>query len=170
MSNSKYQYVDGFHAPKGLPAEIAAEELESIRVSTGQLIPENIVSAASSKENPLHVAFEWDDSVAGHKFRLHQASQLTRSITIIREEHPQPFRFFTLVRDDNQPRASYLPTETVVKRPDLYEDGLARLKRELEGAQKSVKELIMIGHRSGRNGKYLAKASVLLEKATELVK
>lgn len=169
--SATYQYIDGFHAPKGLPAEIAAQELESIRQATGQLIPENIINAASKKDNPLHVAFEWDDTTAGHKFRLHQASQLTRSITIIREEYKQPFRVFTLAKDDTQSRASYLPTEIVIKRPDLYEDGLARLRRELEGAQKSVKELIAISEQqSGKKNKSLARASVLLEQATGLVR
>lgn len=167
----KYQYAPGFHAPQGLPADVAAAELENVRKTSGELIPENVVNAARSKTNPLHLAFEWDDSIAGQRFRLHQASQLTRSITIVRETYEQPFRYFTLVRGDDQPRASYLPTEVVVQRSDLYEDGLARLKRELTGAQKSVQELIMLATIAGaKQSNNLTKVSNLLQKATDLVK
>jgi len=167
---TKYQYIDGFHAPKGLPADVAALELENIRVSTGQLIAENVVNAARAKENPLHVAFEWRDDVAAHQHRLQQAYQLTRSITVVREDYEQPYRMFTLVRGADESRPTYQPTETVVQRIDLYEDGVARLKKELSGAQKSVQELVNIAaHLAPKHVKKLNRAAGLLQKAVDLV-
>lgn len=44
------------------------------------LTRENIVSEAENEDNPLHEFFDWDDSIAGHKWRLEQATLLVNAI------------------------------------------------------------------------------------------
>lgn len=39
----------------------------------GSLHPEKVVEAAKNKDSILHRCFEWDDTEAGHKYRLIQA-------------------------------------------------------------------------------------------------
>lgn len=66
---------------RSIPAEIAGEHLEKIRAKNGgYLRPINVLSDARSEKSPLHNVFEWDDSAAGEKYRLQQASEILRSI------------------------------------------------------------------------------------------
>lgn len=55
-------------------------ELLAIREEHGKLTPAAIVAAATPDDHPLHSRFEWDDAVAGHKFRLIQARELIRVV------------------------------------------------------------------------------------------
>jgi len=166
-----YKFADGFHVPKGLTAETAANELEVIRQTTGQLIPENIINAARSTLSPLHSVFEWDDTVAGAQYRKNQASQLVRAIVVVKEEYEQPFRMFTLVKDSDAPRTSYLPTTFVVQDVDLLADGLNRLKKELAGALRSVEELRNLAAKlAPKKTKALNQAAVLIQRAADKLK
>lgn len=59
-------------------------ELLAIRSEYGTLTPANVVDAARAEDHPLHSRFEWDDAVAGEKYRLGQARQLIR---VVRETY-----------------------------------------------------------------------------------
>ncbi len=48
----------------------------------GLLQPASIVEAAKSQDSPLHSYFQWDDTEAAKLWRLQQARQLIRSMTI----------------------------------------------------------------------------------------
>lgn len=60
------------------------DELLSIQQEKG-LTPEQIVQSAKSKRSPLHNLFEWDDSVAGEKFRLAQARIIVNEVKVVIE-------------------------------------------------------------------------------------
>jgi hypothetical protein len=55
-------------------------DLEKVRIDYGTLTPANVVDAARSVNHPLHDRFEWDDSVAGEKYRRVQARALIRTV------------------------------------------------------------------------------------------
>lgn len=48
----------------------------------GKLNPEAVVREAENPTSPLHLHFEWDVSVAAHKFRLIQAEALIKRIKL----------------------------------------------------------------------------------------
>lgn len=48
----------------------------------GMITPEAVVSDAERESSPLHNLFEWDDEVAGGKYRLIQAAELIRSVRV----------------------------------------------------------------------------------------
>lgn len=54
------------------------DHLHAIRDTAGELTPRVVVDVARDPGHPLHNRFEWDDSVAGEKYRLHQARELIR--------------------------------------------------------------------------------------------
>lgn len=56
--------------------------LTGVYVDQGQLTGEAVVAVAAPQDHPLHHYFEWDDAKAGHKYRVHQAERLIRSIKI----------------------------------------------------------------------------------------
>lgn len=73
------------------------DELLAIRAERGQLTPAAVVEAATPEDHPLHHRFEWDDAVAGHKYRLTQAKQLIRVVKetyVDRSGSPEEVRFF----------------------------------------------------------------------------
>lgn len=96
------------------------DELLAIRSEHGQLTPAVIVEAATPGDHPLHNRFEWDDTVAGHKYRLQQAKQLIRVVRetyIDRAGNPEDVRFFHAI-----PREEGMVYEPL---PEIVGDDLA---------------------------------------------
>lgn len=62
------------------------EALKAIAKRDGGLLrPRAVVDAARDVASPLHGCFEWDDRVAGEKYRIEQAQRLIRSFTVVHE-------------------------------------------------------------------------------------
>jgi len=59
------------------PKIIAALNLLAAR-NNGLLEPAGVVKEARSEKSPLHSWFDWDETEAAHKWRLHQARNLLR--------------------------------------------------------------------------------------------
>jgi hypothetical protein len=58
-------------------------ELDIIaKKNRGRLAAEKVLDEAKSPRHPLHSEFEWNDKKAGHKYRLEQARELIRLVTI----------------------------------------------------------------------------------------
>lgn len=56
--------------------------LDNLRVMRGDLTPDIIVKVASQPTHALNGYFEWNDTVAAHKYRLEQARDMLRAIVI----------------------------------------------------------------------------------------
>ena len=53
-------------------------------IERGEIVtPKVVLEDAKSLESPLHDYFDWDDSVAAQRHRLHQSSYLIRSVHIV---------------------------------------------------------------------------------------
>lgn len=61
---------------------IIADELKQLVDDYGCITPEAVVKAAENPNSPLHGLFEWDDAIAGHKYRVEQAREVIRSIKL----------------------------------------------------------------------------------------
>ena len=57
----------------------------------GLLRPKAVVDEARDVASPLHPAFEWDDSIAGEKYRLEQAQRLIRGFKIVQHDGEKKF-------------------------------------------------------------------------------
>ena len=57
----------------------------------GEVKPQELVDTARPTSSPIHDAFEWDDSIAGEKYRLIQADTWIRNVTIIIEDKEDVF-------------------------------------------------------------------------------
>lgn len=79
-----YLWKEGKRFP--VAASVAAEELKSIKRRDGILKPQNVVDHARDPGSPLHKCFEWEDTVAANRFRLHQARCLMHSIYTVKYE------------------------------------------------------------------------------------
>lgn len=116
--------ITGFY--NKFDANEVGKELEKIE----NLTPENVVEAAKNENNVMHDMFEWDDSIAGEKYRKQQASKIlaTIQVKIIAEDKPNKLvrAFVTTKRNSN-----FKPIEKVVKSVDQYALLLDKAYREL---------------------------------------
>jgi hypothetical protein len=63
------------------PIVLAALEDFAARCD-GRPTPQALIDEAASSNHPLHRHFEWDDSIAGPKYRLQQARQLLNKVKV----------------------------------------------------------------------------------------
>jgi hypothetical protein len=69
----------------------------------GRLIPETVVRVAADPGSPLHSQFEWDDSKAGHAFRIEQARRLIRAVRLVVITEARTISTVHYVRDPSRP-------------------------------------------------------------------
>lgn len=141
---SKYLWKPKVVVP--VPAQVAGEELERIRVAhNGRLTQADVVAEAREKTNPLHKAFEWNDKRAANEYRLTQAAYIIRSITVATEgatgeEDGQPIRaFVNVTRDDDR---SYTSVAHAMSDTELRAQVIARAWKELEDWKARHAELV----------------------------
>lgn len=112
-------------------AQIAAERLNAIKVTTGELTPALVVEDARHQSSPLHLCFEWNDEHAAHQHRLAQARKLIGSIVVAQfEDRPlgEEVRAFVHLTAE-APR--YEPVEVVMRNVDMRAEVLDRARREI---------------------------------------
>jgi hypothetical protein len=90
-----------------------------------------VIDAARAGEHPLHARFEWDDAIAGEKFRLQQARALIR---VVREKFldgrgdPQTVRVYHSLPDSEG--HAYRPVDEVVENPMTRKLLLQQMERD----------------------------------------
>ena len=67
---------------KGIDPDKAIKELEKVQKIHGSLTAQNVLNVAQKKTSPLHKLFEWDNSKAAEKYRMHQARVLINNVEI----------------------------------------------------------------------------------------
>lgn len=122
-------------------------ELEKIEKKyNGMISPQIVVEEAKDEKNPLHKWFNWDDSVAGEKWRLHQARLLINSIRvkIDFDKGTSTYRKYLNVFINNSeskdPQRYYVNTKTVLKNENLKQQILIKAMKEIEYWEKTYKE------------------------------
>jgi hypothetical protein len=113
------------------------ERLRALESETGTITPEALVDDARADDSPLHELFEWDNSVAAEKFRLHQARVVLKSVRYIegQSEHITLDRPF-YVRDPSMPanEQGYVSVLALQKDPVSARQSLRLEFSRVEGA------------------------------------
>lgn len=108
------------------------DQLQAIYDEAGELRPRTVVDKAKDPSHPLHDRFEWDDKLAGEKYRLQQASDLIRSVEWTYAEAPdgapKRVRAFHSVNRVDGP--SYVPVQEIQQDPFLAKLTLQAAERE----------------------------------------
>ena len=107
------------------------EEMTKIYKQQKRLTAEIVVEAATPASHPLHNRFEWDNDVAGHKYRLRQAADMIREIEVnfVVDETPVRVREWHAVRRDS----TYEPIGDVIE--DEFSTQLMLRQAEREWTQ-----------------------------------
>ena len=129
-------------------ATVAYKVVEQLREQNdGAVTAEGLVKVAETKRNPLHHEFTWDDSVAGHEYRLIQARSMLRSFHIVREDisTDRPQRVYQVVRQpmagSTRARHAYKSVDDIMKDDNLRAELLQRALRELISFRQRYRDL-----------------------------
>ena len=126
-----------------MKAHKVTAELRKIEAKHGGILrPVDVVAAAKSNKSPLHSCFEWDDSAAGHQYRIWQARQLIRvSVEILPQSNTTERVFVSLSSDRHQPDGGYRNLTSVMSNADMQEILLADALAEFEIFERKYQEL-----------------------------
>lgn len=120
-----------------MDANKVGKELESLG---DNITASGVVALARKKKSEMHDYFEWDDSIAGEKYREEQARKLIQliEVTFTKDEKDiKPVRAYVNVK-----RCSgYSPIEDVVQDVDAYQMLLDRAYEDLRIIKNKYAEL-----------------------------
>lgn len=95
------------------------------------LQPAEIVGEARAEASPLHGWFDWDDSEAAAKWRLHQARQLVVTVQIEWPEAKDPIRAFVSLKSDRESSGGYRMAVDVLSDPERRAELLADARSDM---------------------------------------
>ena len=107
----------------------AQKVADEIRALGDEVTPEQIVDAARDENTELHKCFDWDDTIAAEKWRLHQARQVVCFIVYReRDSSPEtaPVRVFHKIDS-----GGYKPSVMIFRNEDEYQKLLQAAYAEL---------------------------------------
>lgn len=117
-----------------ISADTVGKEFEKIESEYGEVTSENVLASAKSEDSPIHNIFEWDDAVAGHKYRLHQATvlicNLSREVETQEEKTITVRAYYDVAENDS--KGKFINVESAFKNVDTREIVLKRALQELE--------------------------------------
>lgn len=131
------------YSKKDVNAQLVGEELEQIEMR-GTLEASDVVAYAESHiDSELHKCFEWDDTEAAKKFRLHQARQVLCSISLqIIEEPKKVQRVYVSIKDRDTEERTFKSINEVLKNDEEYQQLVDKAKSELENCKDKYTDLI----------------------------
>lgn len=102
----------------------------------GVLTPAAVVEASRPEDAPLHDRFEWDDSIAGPRYREVQAAQIIRSVHIPvitdTERGPVRTRVFFSTSESVDPESTATEPWTYTAIDDLSASAVQAILRQME--------------------------------------
>lgn len=145
MADLQVHWNRGFRKSHVLDAEKVHVELERLRTKNdGELRGRDMVEAAKSKRNPLHLGFTWDDAECGIKHRLREANNIVQAINVIRPEAPESgaVRAYEISRSMSTPKKrSYRAIEDIMQDEEARGELLNRALGELLAIRRRYSQL-----------------------------
>lgn len=125
---------------KDADPQVIGEVLAKIALDAGgELTPGAVVLSAQNDDSPLHRHFEWDDVVAAQKYRLDQAREIIRSITVEDSENDDgALHAFVSV---NAGGVAYRTIQAVKSSRELQAAVLKAAERDLAAFDRRYREL-----------------------------
>ena len=127
----------------GVDANTVGHIFEDIEKQYGKVTNEYVVQSAASEDSPIHSIFEWDDAVAGHKYRLAQATKLICNLTkeVEGDLEPKKVTVRAYVDVSETSNGKFINVESAFQNADTKEIVLKRAKAELEMFKKKYANL-----------------------------
>lgn len=139
-------YIASPGAPFGTDkAQAYGEYLTKIQEEKGPLTPSLVVKKAKAKKSVIHDYFEWDDTIAGPKYRIHQARRLMNHIQVEiidnGDKKPRAIKMFHNIQimKESKDRA-YLSLSTIINSDDYRKQIVEKAMVELRGWQERYRQ------------------------------
>tara|TARA_B100000131_G_scaffold266922_1_gene265036 strand:+ start:12 stop:500 length:489 start_codon:yes stop_codon:yes gene_type:complete len=131
--------------PRGRkPKADIRDELLKIRKKYGSLSASAVVTEAKKKRHPLHSFFNWDDTDAAKKWRLHQANMLIVRAKITFTTHEQQtIKVFISVTDEENGR-NFVYTADAVQDKELMLQLFDQLHTRIENIEAQLTALSLL--------------------------
>lgn len=101
--------------------------------------------ARRNKDSELNKCFEWDDKIAGEKYRLVQASTLMCSISIVSEETQiETTRFLLNVKSENDGVRQFKSISKILENDNEYEQIKAKAKNEFINCKEKYEKTLKL--------------------------
>jgi len=120
------------------------EVLESLKDEAGLIKEETVVDYARPDDSPLHPEFEWDNGVAGDRYRLLQATELIHRVHVKVETAKGEsvfVRAFVSLATDRLGGGGYRPIHDVLSDVELHAELLKTALAELGNLQRRFRDL-----------------------------
>lgn len=130
---------------RGVNPQAVGDELTRLRAEKGSLTPADVLERAADPANPMHAAFEWDDSKAAHEHRLQQARRLIVSIRVLNSPVGKPVQAFVSVKTPEHGR-SYVPTVEAMSDEQMRERVLTEIRTFVEGIERKWSHLVDVSN------------------------
>lgn len=136
----KYSWKScGFNAD----VQKVGEELEILEKMTEISNKSVLEFAKVNKKSELYKCFEWDDKIAGEKYRLSQASNLISSISFIIEEEPiKKQKIYFSIKTDEKESRKFKNIKDILEDNEDYRALINKAKSELENCKSNYENLI----------------------------
>lgn len=119
--------------------KISAEDFYKELQSLDEITPQNVLDLARDQNSKLHSDFEWDNEIAGEKYRLIQARQMI--IDLVYEPFEEKKETTRVVQLTTQ-KSTYDFVEVILKNEDEYQALLKRALAELGSFKKKYSTLV----------------------------
>lgn len=124
-------------------ADKVGEEL-SIIEATRNLTAVNVVDYARvHKSSELNKCFEWDNEIAGEKYRLYQANSILMSISVVVQEKEEPVRAFVNIKTQDDKRV-FKSIVKVLENDEEYQQLLKKAERDFISYKGKYNKLVEI--------------------------
>lgn len=151
-----YEYREGWRP--SVDANTVGGVIEEIESQHGTVTSELFLEASRAEDSPTHDVFEWDDSAAAEKYRLHQASRTICAIRVVIQDAENagtnegknrardeplprlPRAFINIVSDDSK-KARYMNVRDALSDEETRAAVLMRAVRELRAFQEKYERL-----------------------------
>lgn len=118
--------------------KVSAEDFYTELQTLTQITPKNVLDLARSTNSKMHDDFEWDNEIAGEKYRLQQAREMIQLLAFEpKKETHQPARVYQISKE----KSVYKPVEVIIKNEDEYQLLLKRALTELESFKRRYSTL-----------------------------
>ena len=121
----------------------------------GSITAEVLLETAKPKNSPAHGGFEWDDSKAGHEYRLIQSRRWIRTTPIqVTDPETKELTVEALAwikpHRGMGPQGEYKPLSVIVENIDEFQRALQAANELLSAAKRAVDDLLQAANHEQR--------------------
>lgn len=114
---------------RGVDPDEAIKEIQRAESLFGKITGETVLQVASDESSPIHKIFEWDNSKAGHLYRLSQARSVINNIEVkvIVDNEPRNIPVFEIVSSNAGQSYKHIEVMTLDERKQVIQSTISMI-------------------------------------------